>query len=196
MRSLEEREAIEWCATANLKPKSDGLLRYPGNGANRFFLTAPEEHREIVVLATDIASFRGPSDFYGGLIWLRRWDIGSPRLVETGWSVLENIRRAHGDLRPLDLAPAQFFRSDEPTELRSFLIQVIAYGWVAEYVPCSGRLFYHFKDNRQVCVTSEHAEASAEVRTHFQEWNPTDEDPMGLKMRAPEPARKAKKKPK
>jgi hypothetical protein len=182
MKVMTKEEARKWCCQVSLKLASDDTLRYKNPGERRFFITAPEEHRLIVVLARDMLSFRGDTNFSGGLLWLRRWDIGSPQLVAPGWSILENIRRAHGDLRSLELAPAQSFREDEFVELHSFLIQVVAYGWVADFVPSAGGFFLHFKDNRQICCAAASLETLKELRAAFKRWKPTDEDPLVVKL--------------
>jgi hypothetical protein len=144
----------------------------------------------ITALAYHILNCGGGESFSGGLLWLQRWDIGSPQMVRPGWLILENIRRAHGELRSLEVAPAQFFRDDELVELHAFLNQAIAFGWVTDFVPCAGHFFLHFKDNRQVRFTAESPVTLKELRTEFQRWKPTDKDPMVEKMISIERARK------
>ena len=182
MKAMTKEEARKWCSQAELRVTSDNTLRYKGTREHRFFITAPEEHRMITALVYSILTFRDAVSFGGGFLWLQRWEIGSPQLVRPGWRILEDMRRAHGETRSLEAAPAQLFRDDELVELHAFLIQVIAYGWVADFIPCSGRFFLHFKDNRQVCFSAESPETLKEMRTAFQEWNPTDEDPMVAKL--------------
>jgi hypothetical protein len=192
MKAMTTDEAKKWCSNeaTGLRLTHDGVLSYRRPGEHRFFITAPEEHREIVVLTRHILVFRGEENFSGGLLWLHRWDIGSPQLVRVGWRILEDIRRAHGELQSLETAPAQLFREDEIVELHAFLIQAIAFGWLADFIPCSTGSFLHFKTNRQICFTAESAETLRELRTAFQEWNPTDEDPMVAKMASIERSRK------
>jgi hypothetical protein len=184
MKVLTTTEARQWCSQAELVMTRDFSLRYKGAAQNKFFITAPEEHRKIVVLARAMLMFREEANFSGGLLWLQRWDIGSPQLVRVGWRILEDIRRAHGELRSLEAAPAQSFRDDELVELHAFLVQAIAFGWVTDFVPSARGFFLHFKDNRQICVAAESPETLRELRIHFQQWHPTDEDPMVLRRRA------------
>ena len=186
-------EARKWCSqeAVGLMLTRDDVLRYK-SGEQRFFVTAPEEHRDIVFLARQISSFRGEADFAGGLLWLRRWEIGSPQQVRVGWRILEDIRRAHGESKSLEMAPAQLFRNDELVELHAFLVQAIAFGWVAEYIPAGTGYFAHFKDNRQVCLSAESPETLKEMRTSFQDWKPTDQDPMIAKMELIRKARPAR----
>jgi hypothetical protein len=191
MKAMTSEEARSWCLAAGLNVGEDDVLSYADSNRNKFFITSPEEHRRIVVLARTMLTLRNEAGFQGGMLWLRRWDIGSPQLVQVGWEIIEGIRRAQGDLRPLDSAPAQLFRHDELVSLHAFLLQAIAFGWVTDYVPASGRFFVHLKDNRQVRFAADSIDTIKELRTTFSEWNPTDEDPMVLRMRALESQREA-----
>lgn len=189
MKAMNAAEARKWCSEVGLVTK-DYTLRFESAGEHKFFAEAPEEHRMIAAFAYHVLAFRSEVSFGGGLLWLQRWDIGSPQLVRPGWRVMEDIRRAHGELRSLEAAPAQFFRDDEFVELHAFLIQVIGFGWVTDYVPCDGRFFLHFKDDRQICFMAESPETLKELRNAFQKWNPTDEDPFAAKLRSMEKSRK------
>ncbi|HEX3739301.1 MAG TPA: hypothetical protein VHV29_06205 [Terriglobales bacterium] len=189
MKGLTVEEARGWCAQVGPQ-ESNGVLRYEtSNQDYSFFVLAPETFREITILARAMLVFRGDANFYGGLLWLRRWDIGSPQLVHAGWRIMEEMRGAHGEPRSLEMAPAQLFREDELTDLHVFLIQVIGFGLVADLVPTAGSFFVHFKDNRQVCFTCESMELLNELRTTFTAWNPTDHDPMILRIAELEPRR-------
>jgi hypothetical protein len=196
MKAITNEETMKWCSqdAVGLKMTRNDVLRYKDPDEHKFFVTIPEEHREIVVLARTMLTFRGEVNFSGGMLWLRWWEIGSPQLARVGWRILEDIRRAHGESRSLEVAPSQLFRDDEFVELHAFLTQVMCFGWVAEYVPSTDGFFLHFKDNRQVCFFARAAETLQELRTALKEWNPTDEDPMVVKMAAMEKAHKANKK--
>jgi hypothetical protein len=188
MKAMNSTEAGQWCSEVGLVMQ-EYALRFETPGEHKFFVEAPEEHRMIAALAYHILAFRDEVSFSGGLLWLQRWDIGSPQLVRPGWRILEDIRRAHGEFRSLEAAPVQFFRDDEFVELHAFLIQVMGFGWVTDYVPGAGRFFLHFKDNRQIRITADSQQILKELRTAFQKWNPTDEDPMVEKLRSMEKSR-------
>lgn len=75
-------------------------------------------------------------------------------------------------------------------QLHAFLIEVVASGWVADFVPSAGGFFLRFKDNRQIRCVAQSAETSKERRAAFKPWKPTDEDPMVVKMRSMQKAEK------
>jgi hypothetical protein len=110
--------------------------------------------------------------------------------VRAGWQIVEGLRRSSGDLRSLDVASGQQFRDDEFLQLHAFLLQVIGFGWVADFVPSVGGFFVHFKDNRQICFTAEGPAVLDELRRAFSRWNPTDQDPMVAKLAELERKRK------
>jgi len=178
MKAMTNEGAREWCSRAGLKIAGGDTLRHKRPREHLFFITSPEEHRLIVALARNLICLPQGGSFAGGLVWLRRWNIGSPELVRPGWRILEDMRRAHGEHRSLEVAPSQSFRDDEFVELHAFLIQVIAYGWVTDFVPSTGGYFFHFKDNRQICGIAQSLETSTGLRAALRRWNPTDEDPM------------------
>jgi hypothetical protein len=178
MKVMSREEAAPWCRKVGPRMTAEGVLQYTRAKQHRFFVEAPEEFRRIMSFTRAMLTFRGEAAFAGGLLWLRRWDIGSPQFIWLGWKIIEDIRRVHGDLRSLETAPAQVFRDDEFLYLQAFLVQVVGFGWVAECVSPSGNFFMHFKDNRQVCFTARSPQILKELRVAFEDWNPTDEDPM------------------
>ena len=181
MKAMTVEDARSWCLSAGLKLAEDEWVCYGPSEEHRFFVKAPEEFRRIMAFTLMLTHRRGAA-FSGGLIWLRRWNIGTPQFIRVGWRIIEDIRRAHGDPRSLELAPAQLFRDDEFSEMQAFLMQVIGFGWVAEFVPSTAGFFVHFKDNRQVCFTSQSGDLLNSLRTDFSEWNPTEDDPMVTRL--------------
>ncbi len=178
MKAMTVEEAKSWCLSAGLRPNEEGLLCYSPLAAQRFFVSAPEEFRRIMPFTRDMLTFRGEAAFSGGLIWLQEWTIGTPQFTRVGRQIVEDIRRAHGEPRSLELAPAQLFRDDELLDLHAFLVQITGFGWVADFVPSTGGFFVHFKGNRQVCFTSKSTDSLNELRAALGEWNPTEDDPM------------------
>jgi hypothetical protein len=187
MKAMTDKEARKWCSHESTGLRVIGrlnILRFKKPKEHYFFIDPPEKHRRIVALARTILCFRGDTQFSGGFLWLQCWDIGSPQLVWPGWRILEDMRRAHGEPRPLEIAPAQSFREDEMVELHAFLIQVIAFAWVADYIPFAGDFFLHFKMNGLICVSARSAETLNELRVHFRQWKQANEDSMQVKMAA------------
>jgi hypothetical protein len=182
MKGLTSEQALYWIKNAGLSMNEERVLGYE-NATERFFIAAPTGFRDILMLSRAVAIFGGEAGFSGGLLWLERWDIGSPQMVRVGWQTMEDLRRARGDMQSLDVAPAQYFRDDEIVPLQIFLLNVIGLGLVADFIPAGRHLFVRFKDNGQICFTSDEADTVKELRTTFSRWNPTEEDPMAVRLR-------------
>jgi hypothetical protein len=103
-------------------------------------------------------------------------------MVRPGWKILEGMRRAQGDLRSLDIAPAQAFRHDELVELHAWLIQVMAYGWFAYFVPSIGDYYVLFTTTGRILFTAKSSETLDTLFSGLKSWGPTKENPD-----APEP---------
>jgi hypothetical protein len=194
MKVMSREEAAAWCRKVGPRMTAEGVLQYARAKQYRLFVEAPEEFRLIMRFTRAMLTFRGEASFAGGLLWLRRWDIGSPQFIWLGWKIIEDTRRLHGDLRSLETAPAQIFRDDEFFDLHTFLVQVVGFGWVAEFVSPTGGFFMHFKDNRQVCFNARSPELLQELRAAFAEWNPTAEDPMVKRLAESERKHRRKRK--
>jgi len=108
-----------------------------------------------------------------------------PELVRPGWKIIEDIRRANGDLRSLDIAPAQLFRHDEFVELHAFLIQVMAYGWGAYFVPRVGGYFLDFRTSERFFCKAKSAQKLEELYSVLEEWGPLRNN---AETRKPRPA--------
>jgi hypothetical protein len=194
MKVMSREEAAAWCREVGPRMTGEGVLQYARAKQYRFFVEAPEEFRRVISFTRAMLTFRSGVSFAGGLLWLRRWDIGSPQFIWIGWKIIEDIRRVHGDLRSLETAPAQVFRDDEFLDLHTLLVQVVGFGWVAEFVSPTGGFFMHFKDNRQVCFTARSPDLLKELRVAFEDWNPTDEDPMVKRLAESERRHRRKRK--
>lgn len=120
-----------------------------------------------------------------GFVWLQQWEVGVPELVRPGWKIIEDIRRANGDLRSLDIAPAQLFRHDEFVELHAFLIQVMAYGWGAYFVPRVGGYFLDFRTSERFFCKAKSAQKLEELYSVLEEWGPLRNN---AETRKPRPA--------
>jgi len=62
--------------------------------------------------------------FNGALLWITLSTIGRPGLEEIGWKLVEKLRLAFGETRPIRVALGHWFRSDEFVELNAFLLPV------------------------------------------------------------------------
>ncbi len=175
MQSQSIKEARWWCTQggkSDLRLTRQDVLSYGKRKEFTFRLKNPLEHRGIVALAQEILSIQSERGFSGGLIWFHMWCVGSPELVEPGWKIIEGMRRAQGDLRSLDIAPAQVFRQDERVELHAFLIQMMAYGWSGYYVPSAEDFFLDFRTSERFFCVAKSGERLKTLSLLLKSWKP------------------------
>ena len=172
MQALTAKEARKYCMqdAAALRVADVGLLRYEGPKEYAFVIKTPLEHRMMVALALTILLYPDVRSFEGGLLWLTRWQVGTNQMVRPGWRIIEDMRRAHGELRSLDIAPAQYFRHDEFVELHAFLIETMAYGWAAYFVVAD--FFINFQESGKIRCVAKKSDTLDKLFSSLQNWNP------------------------
>lgn len=179
MQSMTVQEARWWCNqdATSLKLTNEDILYYQNEEEPHFVVKVPPQHRRVATLAHDILLLSDLSLFEGGLVWFRQWKIGVSELVRPGWRIIEDMRRAHGDLRSLDIASAQLFRHDEFVELQAFLIQIMAYGWGAYFIPSVGGYFLQFTTSERFSCKAKSAEKLEDLYSALKPWEPSKEKP-------------------
>jgi hypothetical protein len=82
------------------------------------------------------------------------------------------VRRANGDMRSLDLAPAQVFRDDESLDLQVFLLTVFGNGWSGCFVPNGTDFIVEFRSSHRLFFYCESSDTLNRLYTDFKEFNP------------------------
>jgi len=175
MQSQSVREAKWWCTQGGQSDRRltrQDILSYGKRKEYTFRIKYPLEHRRIVALAHQILTIESGRGFYGGLIWFNAWHVGVSELVKPGWKIIEGMRRAQGDLRSLDIAPAQAFRDDELVELHAFLIQMMAFGWSGYYIPSAGDFFLDFRTSERFFCVAKSEESLERLYSSLKSWEP------------------------
>jgi hypothetical protein len=110
------------------------------------------------------------------------WDVGADYLRLSGWKIIEDMRRANGDMRSLDLAPAQIFRSDESLELQVILLTVFGNGWTGCFVPWGARFFVEFRSSHRLFFYCEAADTLNALYAELKEFDPQIATESSVKM--------------
>lgn len=195
MQSQTAKEARWWCTQggeSDLKVSRQDVLSYGKRREHTFRVKNQPEHRSMVSLSYHLLKIQSERGFSGGLIWFHMWHAGSPEWVKPGWRIIEDMRRAHGDLRSLDVAPAQVFRDDEFVELHAFLIQMMAFGWSGYYVPSAEDFFLDFRTSERFFCVAKSAEMLNALYSSLKSWKPAKEVPRFPKAMSKQEAAKTK----
>jgi hypothetical protein len=182
MEVLTTDEARRWCKRdfGSLRLTNEDRLYYRSRRRLGFMIRIPAEFRKMAFLSHDLLSFTGGHDFEGGLLWLQRWDIGANRIIRVGWQTLENIRRAHGSMQSLEVAPVQVFRSDEFNDFHAFLLYTMAYEWSGFMLPRNGGFFLDIRASSRLFCMTETPEVRKNLLEHLKTWDPKPEDHASL----------------
>jgi hypothetical protein len=131
----------------------------------------PETPRRAAYFARMLSTLNleGEEYFEGGLLWLTLWTIGSPQLEKVGWNLVEKMRLAFGETRPIGVAPGHWFRSDEFVELNAFLLPCFLFGWDAIFFPSGQDYFVHISHDEYWTVV---AKTKAIYDSLFQQLHP------------------------
>jgi hypothetical protein len=178
MKSMTVEEVREYCfqQSKQLSFTSDGSLCYGPGGEDSFFVKHPPEHRRIVRLIYDLLTSDKQNGSDEGVVWIYGWHLGVTEMIRAGWAILIDMRRARDDFRSLEIAPAQYFGGDDFIELHAFLIQIVAWGWPACYVPRGGKFFVEFRSTERAFFYSDDAATLNILRSALAPWEPSKED--------------------
>jgi len=111
-----------WATGLNIAEDGRGLY-YDTPEANCIELKFPEKPMQVPYFTRVLSLLNTESEehFNGALLWITLSTIGSPQLEKIGWKLVEKMRLAFGETRPLGVAPGHWFRSDEFVELKRLL---------------------------------------------------------------------------
>jgi hypothetical protein len=100
------------------------------------------------------------------------WNVGADYLTPLGWRVIEDMRRANGDLHQLDVAPAQIFREDERLDVQLFLMTAFGNGWSGCFVPAIGDFIIEFRSSHRLFFYCEGEGALNRLRVELEAFEP------------------------
>jgi hypothetical protein len=137
----------------------------------------PQEAGPATALGAGLIAFEGKADFYGGLLWLASWDIGTPLVERAGLKMIEQMRRGYGACSSVENAPGNLFRTDETADLHAFLCVPMLFGWDAYFVPRGTRYFAYVRNNGFLYLVTDEEEIHRRLLHHLAYWKPSSEVP-------------------
>lgn len=171
VRAFEQKHS----SSTGIRIDGDGDLFYDSPGANCVVMSFPETPLRATYVARLISMLGTENDealFYGALLWIRLWNIGSPQLEKSGWRLIERMRIGFGEPRPLGNANGHWFRNDEVVDLAAFIVPCLVYGWDAYVVPANAGCFAFISHDEYWCVATRDAEAHARAIADLKDLGP------------------------
>jgi hypothetical protein len=167
-----------------IKVDDGGDLFFDSPDANCIVISYPETPLRVTYFARLLSMLGTGGDealFYGALLWIRLWTIGSPPLEKSGWRLIERMRMGFGELRPLGDANGHWFRHDEVADLAAFIVPCFVYGWDAYVVPANAGCFAFISHDDFWCIATRNAELHTRFWEELKDLNPRISD--GVKQR-------------
>lgn len=137
----------------------------------------PTEAGRAIALGSGLLAFEANVEFYGRLLWLANWDIGTPQIERAGLRMIEQIRRGYGACSSIESAPGNLFRTDQVADLHAFLSVPMLFGWDAYFVPRGTRYFAYVRNNGFLYLVTDEKETYSRLLSHLAYWKPSSEVP-------------------
>jgi hypothetical protein len=158
-------------------PYQDRRLYCDGLEARVLRLKFPETPSRATYFAR-LVSMLGDEDegmFYGALLWITLYSIGSPQLEKTGWAMIDMMRRSFGENRPLEAASGHWFRNGALVELAAFVLPCFVFSWDAFIVPAGGDHFVYISHDEYWVVVTRNDEAHRRILPYLAALEPEED---------------------
>jgi hypothetical protein len=155
---------------------------YDNGEANCIQLKFPETPGSVPYFTRVLSLLNTESEeyFHGALLWITLSTIGSLGLEKIGWKLVEKMRLAFGETRPIGVAPGHWFRGDEFVELNAFLLPCFVFGWDAYLAPSGSDYFVHISHDEYWVVVTKTAAAHKGLLEQLKSLDPQPAHPRSL----------------
>jgi hypothetical protein len=173
---LTIEEAKSWCQAHGLKVTADRYLHYEPENPHCFTIGLEEKPSRVIALADYLVPTWEDVPFEGALLWIRERGVWGDFSENAGAMMLQQMRLAKGESKPLGEFPGQLFAADELVEFHSYFLLPLLFGWDAFVVPEGKDYFLFVSHDGIVEVVSRRAETLEELRQRVSDWNPKPDD--------------------
>ncbi len=175
MRSLTEGEIGRWCETRGLRITADGYLRYEPESWHCFDVGLEGKASAVVGLAGFLTPSWEDAPSGGALFWVVERGIWGDLSETMGATLMEKMRRADGEMGPLERSPGHLFGPSEEPEAEAYVLLPLLFWWDAFLVAESGDYFVFISHDGEAVVVGRTAEKAEEVRQRVEGWSPKDD---------------------
>ena len=106
------------------------------------------------------------------LLWFTDWGMWNEIHERAGMFMLEQMRAARGEHKPLIEKPSQLFEEAEVIALQSFLIIPVLFSWDAYLAPENGEYFAFNSHDESVYVVSGTQQTHERLFADLRPWGP------------------------
>lgn len=174
---IKKNECITGIKVTDRQPHQAKSLHYDDSEANALHLKYPETPKRVTYFArvASLLGAEGEHMFYGSMLWITLYDIGSPQLEKAGWTMIDMMRRSFGENRPLEAASGHLFRNGASVDLAAFILPCFVFGWDAFILPSSGNFFVHISHKEFWAVVTRNDEEHRRILPYLADFEPTED---------------------
>ena len=173
MQFLTQPETCEWLAKTPLTVRVQrNDLSFTAAPSFCFKLDLPTKIYRVSNFVNYLLPYEQGSLSCRSLLWFTDWGMWNEIHERAGMFMLEQMRAAHGEHKPLIEKPGQLFDSSEALALQSFLILPVLFSWDAYLAPESGEYFVFNSHDESVYVVSGTQRTHERLFEDLQIWNP------------------------
>jgi hypothetical protein len=176
MRTIGRAEFGVWCNEHGLEMADREWPTYRGDGHHSIVLKLPSPPYKSVALARICFPNAFQEPFQGAMVWFRDWGIWNEADEETAMYVIERLRQAEAEKRPLMEAPGHIFSREEFLSARAFWAWPIIVGWDAFLIPEVGNYFVFNSHDEIICFVARTEETYKALLNEFKNWQPEESD--------------------
>jgi len=173
MQFLTLQEAYDWLGKTPLIVQRDrNDLSFPKGPNFCFKLELPTKIYRVSNFVNYLLPYERGSLSCRSLLWFTDWGMWNEIHERAGMFMLEQMRAARGEHKPLIERPGHLFDCSESTALQSFLILPVLFSWDAYLAPESGEYFVFNSHDESVYVVSGTQRTHEKLFEDLRIWEP------------------------
>jgi hypothetical protein len=173
MQFLTQQETHDWLGKTPLTIRPDrNDLSFPKGPTFCFRLELPAKIYRVSNFVNYLLPYKQGSISCGSLLWFTDWGMWNEIHERAGMFMLEQMREAQGEHKPVIQKPGQLFDSSEAIALQSFLILPVLFSWDAYLAPQSGEYFVFISHDESVKVVSGTQRVHEKLLEDLRTWDP------------------------
>ena len=173
MHFLTQQETHNWLGKTPLSVQTNrNDLSFPTAPTFCFRLELPTKIYRVSNFVNYLLPYEQASLSCRSLLWFTDWGMWNDVHERAGMFMLEQMRAARGEYKPLIEKPGQLFDNSEAIALKSFLIIPVLFSWDAYLAPESGEYFVFNSHDEFVYVVSKTKETHERLLQNLQTWGP------------------------
>ena len=173
MQFFTQQETYDWLGKTPFSLRSgQNDLSFPNGSTFCLRFELPAKIYRVSNFVNFLLPYEEGSLSCRSLLWLTDWGIWNEIHERAGMFMIEQMRIAQGESKPLIEKPGHLFDRSEAVALQSFLILPLLFSWDAYLAPESGEYFVFNSHDEFVSVVSSTQRTHEKLLEDLRIWDP------------------------